>query len=370
MRAEAGKSFPPDSSFLVIRSANIGDLVCTTPLIHALRQHYPRARICALVNSYNAPVLENNPDLDSVHAYTKLKHRIDGASAARLLWDRISLLASLRRQRFDCVIVAGARFLPRGIRLARAVGPRHIIGFIEQDRESRAIDMAVPYELPHPMHEVEDVFRLLEPLGIQGEPPPMCVFPNSDEVRRFQSRLATLPGLPRKILIGIHISSRRSSNRWSSDCFARLIKELHKKHDAAFMLFWSPGAEDHPLHPGDDAMAARVTAETQGVPLLSCATRRLEELIAGLSCCDVVVCSDGGALHVTAALGKPILCFFGDTDATRWRPWKVPHVLLQPASQSAADITVEEAVSGFEQLLGQCHAAGMNVTRAGDVLTA
>ena len=355
----------PDSSFLVIRSANIGDLVCTTPLIRALRQHYSHARICALVNSYNAPVLENNPDLDHVYTYTKIKHRIDGASTARLLWDRISLLASLRRQRFDCAIIAGARFLPRGLRMARVIRPMHIIGFTEQDRASRAIDIAVPYELPRPMHEVEDVFRLLAPVGIQEEPPPMRVFPNADEVRRIRSRLETQLGLPRKILIGIHISSRRPSNRWSSDRFVRLIKELHKKYDAAFMLFWSPGAEDHPHHPGDDAMAARVVAETPGVPLLPCATHRLEELIAGLSCCDAVVCSDGGALHVTAALGKPILCFFGDSDAARWRPWMVPHVLLQPASLSAGDITVEQALSGFEQLLGQCRAAGANVTRAG-----
>jgi ADP-heptose:LPS heptosyltransferase len=198
----------------------------------------------------------------------------------------------------------------------------------------------------------------------------MCVVPSAEEVRRILSRIETWGGSSAKLRIGIHISARKPSNRWLSDRFVRLIKELHIRHDAACMLFWSPGAEDHPHHPGDDAMSARVVVETQGVPLLPCATHRLDELIAGLSCCDMVVCSDGGALHIAAALGKPILCFFGDTDATRWRPWKVPHVLLQPASQSAADITVEEAVSGFEQLLGECHATGMNVTRAGDVLTA
>ncbi|MHB8536282.1 MAG: glycosyltransferase family 9 protein, partial [Sulfuricaulis sp.] len=49
--------------FLVIRRDNIGDLVCTTPLIHALRQRYPKARLCLLVNSYNRPVVENNPDI-------------------------------------------------------------------------------------------------------------------------------------------------------------------------------------------------------------------------------------------------------------------------------------------------------------------
>jgi heptosyltransferase III len=364
MQAEARVAFPQDASFLVIRRDNIGDLVCTTPLIQALRQHYPRARICALVNSYNAPVLEKNPDLDQVYTYTKLKHRVDGTGAWRVLWNRIALMANLKRQRFDCAIIAGARFLPRALRLARAVRPRHIIGFTEQDRGGgRAIDMAVPYGLPRPMHEVEDVFRLLGPLGIHGEPPDMCVVPDAEEVRRVQSRIDTQSGSSGRIRIGIHISARKPSNRWLSDRFVRLIKELHNRHDAVFMLFWSPGAEDHPQHPGDDTLAAQVVAKTQGVLLLPCATHRLEELIAGLSCCDVVVCSDGGAMHIAAALGKPILCFFGDSDAARWYPWRVPHVLLQPASRSVGDISVDEALRGFEQLLERCSSAGMNLLR-------
>jgi ADP-heptose:LPS heptosyltransferase len=56
-------------------------------------------------------------------------------------------------------------------------------------------------------------------------------------------------------------------------------------------------------------------------------------------------------MHIAAALGKPILCFFGDSDATRWRPWGVPHVLLQPPSLNASDISVDEAYAGYERLL-------------------
>ena len=64
-------------SFLVIRRDNIGDLVCTLPLIVALRKRHPKARIEALVNSYNRDVLQGHPALDAVHAYTKGKHRED-----------------------------------------------------------------------------------------------------------------------------------------------------------------------------------------------------------------------------------------------------------------------------------------------------
>ncbi len=59
---------------LIIRRDNIGDLVCTTPAIAALRKHYPDAEIGALVNSYNSEVLRGNPDVNRVFVYHKLKH--------------------------------------------------------------------------------------------------------------------------------------------------------------------------------------------------------------------------------------------------------------------------------------------------------
>ena len=62
---------------LVVRRDNIGDLILTTPLLHALRRARPQAHIAALVNSYNAPVLDGNPDVDAVHVYDKAKHRPD-----------------------------------------------------------------------------------------------------------------------------------------------------------------------------------------------------------------------------------------------------------------------------------------------------
>ena len=66
---------------LVVRRDNIGDLICTTPFFAALRRRHPEAWIGALVNSYNAPVLDRNPDIDEVFAYQKLKHLEAGESA-------------------------------------------------------------------------------------------------------------------------------------------------------------------------------------------------------------------------------------------------------------------------------------------------
>ena len=90
----------------MVRRDNIGDLVCTTPLLAALRRAWPQAWIGALVNSYNAAVLDRNPDLDEVLVYTKLKHLEAGRSVLGALAGRIGDLWRLRRRRLDCVVLA------------------------------------------------------------------------------------------------------------------------------------------------------------------------------------------------------------------------------------------------------------------------
>jgi heptosyltransferase-3 len=337
-------------SFLVIRRDNIGDLACTTPLIRALRAHFPHAHIALLVNSYNRPVVENNPDIDVIYDYTKGKHREEGESLLGVYWKRARMMWALRRRRFDYAIIAGAHFLPRGLRLARAVGPRHIVGFTEAGRPGvERIDVGVPYTLPHPLHEAEDVFRLLAPLGITGTPPAMHVTPTADALAHVDAALGehrTAPGM-----IAVHISARKPTNRWPVERFVELIRRLHAAGRGPFMLFWSPGSASNPRHPGDDEKAQQIMDGVKGIPVFACPTTRLDQLIAGLARCATLVCSDGGAMHLAAALGKPIVCFFGKSDRTRWYPWGVDHELLQPPSQDVADVTVDEAFDAFERLL-------------------
>src|SRR5262245_28026621 len=118
---------------LVIRRDNIGDLVCTTPLIAALRKRYPDGHLAALVNSYNAAVLTGNPDLNEVHTYTKLKHRDQERGVFGLFLDRVQLIGRLRRERFDCAVLAKSGFDRYGLNTARRLRVPRIIGFAPPD---------------------------------------------------------------------------------------------------------------------------------------------------------------------------------------------------------------------------------------------
>jgi ADP-heptose:LPS heptosyltransferase len=322
-------------------------------MIHSLREHFPAARICALVNSYNAPILQHNPNLDEIYAYTKAKHRPTGQTVLSVYWNRIRLMHRIRKERFDYAILAGARFLHRALRTARMVKPLHIIGFTEpNERGTRHIDIGVPYALPKPMHEVEDIYRLLAPLGIEGEPPEMFVMPDPWAKEQAKTALRECGITADSMRIGVHISARKTSNRWPVQRFIELIRLLYQRYSAAFMLFWSPGSKDNPFHPGDDEKAQQIMKGCQGIPILDYYTEQLWKLVGGLAHCPYLICSDGGAMHIAAALGSSVLCFFGRSDPARWHPWRSKHVLLQPDSEEVEDISVDEAMQAFDRLLG------------------
>lgn len=339
-------------SILVVRRDNIGDLICTTPLLAALRQRFPRAWIGALVNSYNAPVLQRNPDLDEVIVYRKLKHLEPGESVLAALGGRLASLWKLRRMKLDCIVLAAPGFIPRTLALARFLAPRAIAGFSDGGRAAFGIDLPVALSSVQGRHEVEQVFALAPLFGIDGAIPPLKLIPDPAQVETARAALLKAGLGERKPLVGLHVSARRASQRWPAARYAELIPKLHAEHGAESMLLWSPGAADHPQHPGDDAKAQAIVQAVGGrVPLLAYRTEHLSELIGALSLCDSVVCSDGGAMHLAAALGKPIVCLFGDSPASRWRPWGVHHRVLQAKAGHVEGVGAQAVGKAFGELI-------------------
>lgn len=346
------------SKILFIRRDNIGDLVCTTPAIHAVRQAYPNAKIGILVNSYNAEAIRNNPDIDEIYIYEKAKHAPEKNKLA-IWWNNLRVLSKIRREKYDVAIACGS-YSPRLARYTYLTGAKLKIGYLPKNVE-KSFFYNMPIREPQkPMHEVERVFALLLPLGINEKPDKMRVYPSSYEIERVNELLTKErffgviepPQNDRKI--ALHISSRKPENRWSTEKFISLARLILKNHNANIMLLWSPGSENNPYHPGDDEKAELIS---KAVPeIIPCRTVRLGELIAALSFADLVVCLDGGAMHIAAALGKPIVTIWGSTDPERWRPWGVKNVLIQGINKKADDVDVEpvyEAIVRFVKEITQ-----------------
>lgn len=310
--------------FLIIRRDNIGDLACTTPLMEALRAAHPHAWIGALVNTYNAEVLARNPVLDAIHVYEKLKHR--ASPMMRFVFDRLKLASDLRREGLNCVLVPAPA--PQTLRFARSLRAARVIAG----------------EAGDPRHEVERTFALGAALGVEGKPGPMRVYPDPSRVAALRAKLGDQPW------VAVHISARRPAQRWPVERYAAFVGQVAR--ESPVMLLWSPGAADDPRHPGDDDRAGQVLRKAGNERVVPVATPDLATLVAALSLAERVVCPDGGAMHLAAALGKPVVALFGDSPVERWRPWGVPHRVVRPDSGDLADLEVGPVAAAHAELAG------------------
>lgn len=340
------------NKILIIRRDNIGDLACTTPLIHALRLRYPTAQIDALVNSYNLPVVTHNSDLNAAYAYTKAKHRAAGETLIGVSWRRLCLMLKLRATGYDLIVLANGSCLKRPLRLARLIGAKHVLGFYDANMSDAAhITMRVTEPNPRRGHEAQHLFALLAPLGIFPPVGPMILAPDPAVLAHVRQLLHAQAWYQPRPTLAIHISARKPSQRWPATHFIETLKRLAQSRNVQFMLFWSPGDEGNPLHPGDDQKAAAIQAGLpEDFPLLAWPTAHLQELIGGLAACHGMLCSDGGAMHLGAALGLPIACFFGQSDVATWHPWGVAHRIMQPDSREVSDVSCSEALSALDEL--------------------
>lgn len=335
-------------SVLLIRRDNIGDLVCTTPVIRALRTKYPGVKIALLVNSYNAEAVRNNPDVDEIFVWEKGKHRA-GKGLLRVSLGNLLLLRRVRSRRFEAAVGCGYSYSKRLERLTFLTGARVRVGAVRSTPTPRLFYNTPVAEPQGPIHEVEAMMRLVEPLGVTGPAPAMLVRPSAVELEKARQYLRRVGLKETDRLVAMQISSRKPQNRWPKERFRELGDMIQGRLGLRVLLLWAPGSETNPLHPGDDEKADWLITSMRKRPLVY-RTETLAELIASMSLTEAVVTPDGGAMHIAAALSKPVLTVWGSTDIRRWAPWGVPHVILQKETKLAGSVSSEEAFEAFMKI--------------------
>jgi ADP-heptose:LPS heptosyltransferase len=333
---------------LVIRNDNIGDVLCTTPALRALRRAFPTARIAALVPSHCRPVLARSPDVDEIFCYTKSKHapRLFGIPA---LWDLGRVLYALRHRRFDLAVSLRRSFSRSSAWLAYASGAPHRLGYpAPQSHPLRFFINLAPAGPPSALHEVDVCLELLARIGVPSAGRALTLVPDGDAQARVAQRLREA-GIAPGMAALIHISNRREASRWPLAAFAAAADRLQERFGTPVVLSWAPGDSSNRLFPGDDGTAAEVAKQMRGRAVLL-STPSLDDLIAAIGLSGCVLSTDGGPMHIAAALTIPQVVIFGKTSTSQWAPVSEQCAVLQRGSR-ADQITVEEVVGAAVTIL-------------------
>ncbi len=349
---------------LLIKPSALGDIIHALPVLSGLRQRYPRAHISWLVNREYLDLLAEHPLLDQAIPFDRQALRsIRGTM--RWALDARAFVRNLRQQRFELAIDLQGLF--RSGLLAWVSGAPVRLGF-RPAREGAGVfyNRTIPTS-DRNVHAVDRNYQVARVLGFDMLPidfPLNVAADHRDVLRQILGDLGLEPHSPYAVVVP---GSRWETKNWDPDRFAAVIDRLHHHPQLGAVLSGSPS--ERPL-------CERIARQCRR-PVVNLAGRlNLPEWVALIEQAAVVLCNDSAALHVAAALGRPLVTIFGPTDPRRTGPYGSPAAVLQAPLDCAPCYIRKLSGCGFQHqcmkdiTVGQVHQAVAEAVAAPRTLSA
>ena len=301
---------------LVVNPFGIGDVLFTTPLVRAVRRAFPESYIGYLCNRRTEPVLRENPHLNTLFIYEK-DELINLWKSAwwRGLAYLLNLLKDIRRARFDAVIdlSLGARYSF----FLGALGIRRRFGF-DYRRRGRFLTDSLRIDGYHDIHVVEYYRHLLRFLGITLHDGSLELCVSAQDRQWAESRLRSDGMDGSRPLVGIVPAGGVSwgtdapFRRWSLEGFAAVGDALAERYGTQIILFGEPS----------DRLVCRTVAKLMRHPVIDLSGQTtLGQFASLLGRLRLVLCNDGGPLHIAVSQGVRTVSVFGPVDPMVYGPF-------------------------------------------------
>jgi heptosyltransferase-2 len=300
---------------LVIQTSFLGDVVLTTPLLHALAADAP---VDVVTTPQAAPLLDGHPAVRRIIIYDK-------RGADRGVGALLKRARQLRAEHYDAAYLAQGSVRSGALAWAARI-PRRV-GF-DRSAGSRWYTERVSYD-PATHHAA----RLLSLAGVTAsEPLRPSLAPSSSARQAAAALLAACTSTDRRPLIALAPGSVWATKRWA------YFPELAAALAPTARLLLIGGPDDRPLA---DAMVAQAGPDALLVDAVGRVPLPVSAALIGAA--DAIVSNDSLPLHLASAMGTPTVAIFGPT---------VPAMGFGPLAPRAA-IVEHESLS-----CRPCHAHG------------
>ena len=299
---------------LCVRLDGMGDVLMTTPAIRALRDTDPRREITLLASAGGAALRDLLPEVDDVIVYDAPWMKGGGAEGAAA---DLRMVAELRERAFDAAVVftvCTQSALPAATMCYLAEVPLRLAH--SRENPYRLLTDWVPEsELESPRrHEVRRQLDLVEAVGATTADEALSVDIPARGFEEATDRLGAAGwlGADGEPLTVVHVGASAASRRYPPDRFAEVACELVRH---GHLLAFTGGPDEEGLI---DSVRSRVDGRT-----VSLAGRlSVAGLAALLSMATVVVSNNTGPVHLSAAVGTPVVDVYALTNLQH-TPWMV-----------------------------------------------
>lgn len=284
-------------SICILRLSAIGDVTHVVPLIQAIREHLPQARITWIIGKLEARLLKGLPGVEFIVFDKK-----GGFTAIR------QLRQTLKTRRFDVLlhmqVAARANLLSTLINTPLRIGwdkPRW------RDRHQWFINRSVR-SVPE-QHQVDAFLEFARALDVPVGPPQWNFPLASEDISWAQQVLGDGP----PILMISPCSSHELRN-WQAGRYAAVADHAISELGMRVVLTGGPSALE--LRTGQEIESAmKHTAQN----LIGKDT--INQSVALLKEAAVVLSPDSGPAHLASALGTPVIGLYAATPSKRSGPY-------------------------------------------------
>lgn len=286
---------------LVIRTAYIGDVMMTVPMIRPLKRRFPHARISFLTSTAAAPLLRNNPDIDTV-----LELNPFWFYPARIV-EYLRFIRKLRRYRFDLVIEARGD-IREILLLVLPVHARYKLSYAVGGG-GFALTHVVPH--PHVNHRVDYHLDMVAYLGGQVNRTRLDwgIHLTPEENARVE-KILEREGIHQPFWCA-HPGSRLPLKQWSVDRYAQAFDQISEMIRCPVVLL---GAKD-------ELSVVKEIADGLTYPHhILAGSVVLREMVGILRNASIFVCNDSAPMHIAAAMQIPTVAIFGPSKSMQTGP--------------------------------------------------
>lgn len=292
-----GPKEEPPRTIVISKLAAMGDTILLLPHLHLIREAFPNARMIALASSVNRDVFDLWGGMDRIVEWSP-------AATLKAVWE-------IRRERADTAVDFEQWTYVTTLVLAWAGVPRRI-GFATAGF-GRGRLYTDPVSHDGRVHEGEMFGRVLAPLGIQPAVGPPRVSIPLERRAAIGARISAAGLRPGDPIVVIHpgCGAHGWQREWPAARYAAMIDELADTRLCTVVITGSAG---------ERALAEEVAALCRTRSWVAAGEISLPDLAALVAEAGVVVCGNTGIVHLSEAVGTPVVAIHGPTDPVRWGP--------------------------------------------------
>lgn len=289
---------------LIIELWGIGDLVLMSSILKPLKTEYPHAKITLLSKAYAFTLFSDSGDIDNFIEYdfpwTKFKNKYN-------LWQwgwrkLFKIIQKLKKEKFDLVL--DARGDIRNNFLSFLIGGKMRLGY---DRTGGGFFLTDNLkDAVKNLHRVDAWVNLLKYLGLNADNCRPYLHVSKDEEALAEDFLKINGISTQDLLIGIHPGARIKTRCWPLDRFAEIAEYTRNICKSKIIIFLDQEGYGDEIPISGESLKVKLT---------------LRQLIGVIKKLDLLICNDGGVMHIATAVNTAVVAIFGPGSPVWFRPY-------------------------------------------------